>query len=70
MSKDKKNKINSHLEQLDQLIKYFEDNDEELDIEISLQKYEEGMKIVSEVKKELESFELKVKEIKQKYSQD
>lgn len=67
---DKKNTINQKITELDQLVAYFESEDHEFDIDQDLAKYEQAMQIVSKLKKELQSIELKIKDIKAKYRDD
>jgi len=70
MADSKKDKINNNVKKLDKLIQHFERAEKEFDLEADLAKYEEAMKLVTEVKKELEAFELKINEIKAKYSEE
>lgn len=64
----KKATINEKIVKLDALVKYFEQSTEgELNIDADLKKYEESMKLVDDIKQELESVELKINEIKEKY---
>jgi len=65
----KKQTINDKVSKIDKLIKHFEREDKELDIDNDLKKYEEAMKLVNEVQKELEDVELRIKEIKEKYAE-
>lgn len=65
-----KTKLQDNIKELDELVKYFENNDQAFDLEAGISKYETAMKIVQSVKKELESYELKIKEIEDKYSMD
>lgn len=70
MSKDsKKDQIAANVSKLDELIAYFE-SEEETALDQDLKKYDEAMKLVHDVKKDLESFELKINEIKEKYSEE
>jgi len=64
----KKQTINDKVTKIDKLIEHFEKEDKELDIDNDLNKYEEAMKLVNEVQKELEDVELRIKEIKEKYN--
>lgn len=66
MSKSTSPSIQQNLNKLDELVKYFEQN-ENFDLDQALANYEEAMKLVSEVSKTLKGFELKVKEIREKY---
>lgn len=67
MPTSKKESINTNVKKLNDLIKYFEAEDKQLNLEADLEKYEEAIKLVAAVKDELESFELKIDEIKGKY---
>ena len=62
--------IKENLAKLDQLLKYFEDNNEQFDLDQGLKNYEAAMKIVAGLKKELAGYELKVKEVQAKYDTD
>jgi exodeoxyribonuclease VII small subunit len=62
---DKKNTLTDKLKKLQQISKYFEQ--EEIDIDESLKKYEEGVKLAAEIKEQLHSYELKIKEIRANY---
>jgi len=61
----KKDLLNSKLEKLTELVKYFEQS--EIDLNTGIKYYEEGVKLASEIKTELSSLELRIKEIKLKY---
>lgn len=65
-----KTKLQEDIKQLDELVKYFESNDQSFDLEEGINKYESAMQIVQTVKKQLESYELKIKEIEDKYNMD
>jgi exonuclease VII small subunit len=62
--------LSAEIKKLDELIKYFEENNDEFDLDLGINKYEEAMKIVKSVKDELESYDLKIKEIQQKFDAD
>lgn len=65
---EKKVQINDKIKRLDDLVKYFETSAQgELNIEQDLVKYEEALKLVNEIKKELEDVELRINVIKEKY---
>lgn len=64
---EKKLAIKEKVKQLDDLIAHFEESADNFDIDSDLKKYEQAMKLVAEVRKELESVELKITEIKAKY---
>lgn len=65
-----KTKLQDDIKQLDELVKYFESNDQTFDLEEGINKYESAMQIVQTVKKQLEGYELKIKEIEDKYNLD
>lgn len=67
---EKKQTIQGRLDSLDRIVKDFENSGEETDIDKALADYEEAMKLVSEIRKELSGVELKIKEIQEKYSQE
>jgi len=62
--------ISEKLAQLDDIVKYFEDGNKDFDLDSGLLKYDEAMSIVKTVKNELQSYELKIKEIQQKYEKE
>ncbi len=66
MSKDN---ISTKIQELDKLLAFFE-SQTELDLDQGLEKYEQAMKLVSDVKKSLEGYELKINEIQSKYKED
>ncbi len=53
--------------ELDELVKYFESANEDFDLEAGLAKYASAMELVKAVKTELESYELKIKEVEAKF---
>jgi exonuclease VII small subunit len=63
-----KESLQSQIKELDELVKYFETSEQGFDLEAGIQKYESAMQIVQSVKSELESYELKIKEIEAKYA--
>lgn len=63
---DKKQNIQSKVKKLDELVNYFENN-EDFDLDEGLVKYEEALKLVNDLQLEMESFELKIKKIEEKY---
>ena len=65
--KDKKN-ISQQLAKLDEIVKYFEDSNKDFDLDSGLAKYDEAISLVKSVKEELGNYELKIKEIQQKYT--
>jgi exodeoxyribonuclease VII small subunit len=64
--KNKKN-LQEKINNLDEIIKYFEEGNKEFDLDEGLTKYDEAMNIVQTVKKELQAYELKINEIHTKY---
>jgi exodeoxyribonuclease VII small subunit len=64
--KNKKN-LQEKINNLDEIIKYFEESNKEFDLDEGLTKYDEAMNIVQTVKKELQAYELKINEIHAKY---
>ena len=63
---DKKEQLKSKVAKIDELVAYFENSDD-LDLEEGLEKYEKALALVKEVKEQMESFELKIKAIEDKY---
>jgi len=55
---------------LDNLISYFENSENEFDLDEGIKKYEEAIKIVKDLKKSLKSYELKIKELNSVYKED
>lgn len=66
--KDKKN-ITKELAKLDDIVKYFEDGNKDFDLDSGLTKYDEAISLVKSIKAELGSYELRIKEIQQKYTE-
>ena len=66
---DKKLQIKKKVKELDELVAYFEKS-EDFDLEEGLVKYEKALELVKAIKTEIENFELKIKEIEDKYIQD
>lgn len=62
----KKHSLASNMAQLEEISKWFER--EEITIEEALPKFEQGLKLASECKRELEEAENRVKEIQVKFS--
>ena len=63
-----KDGIQKKLNELDKIVKYFEQSESEFDLDEAVSKYEQAMQLVSSVKKELGSIELKINEIQKKYA--
>jgi len=55
---------------LDNLIAYFEKNENDFDLDEGIKKYEEAITIVKELKNSLKSYELKIKELNAKYKEE
>lgn len=66
---DKKTKLQNKVKQLDELVKYFE-QEQDFDLEEGLKKYEQALSLVKEVKEDMSKFELKIKEVEEKYGID
>lgn len=61
MTNIRKIKIEDKVDELNKLVKKFEDG--KIGIEEGISEYEKGMKIIKDIRKELESLELKIEEI-------
>ncbi len=59
----KQENINQNLKKLNQIIEWFE-NQEELDVELGLEKVQQGMNLIKELKKRLKKVENEFEEIK------
>lgn len=64
----KKVTLQEKINKLEKLSNFFTDQ-EELDLDEAVKKYEEASKLAVEIKKELSSIELKIKEIKATYEE-
>lgn len=62
----KSEKLAEKLTKLEEISRYFEQ--ENVDIDDAISKYEEGVKLAAEIKKQLTAYELKITEIKEKYT--
>ncbi len=60
----KKIKLREKINRLEEIGKFFNNSSESLDLEIAVEKYEEAAKLITEIKSELKSLELKIEEIK------
>lgn len=56
--------IETKLQELDELVKYFEIDTDQLDLKEGIEKYKKATKLVKSIKKELEEVELTINEIK------
>jgi exodeoxyribonuclease VII small subunit len=65
MANEKAQKLADMMKKLDEISSYFEG--EEVDIDDGIKMYEEGVKLATEIKKQLRSYELKINEIKEMY---
>jgi exonuclease VII small subunit len=70
MANNSRESINKKINDLDELIEYFESSEKQFDLDIGIKKYEEAIKIVKELKKSLKSYELKIKELDAVYLKD
>lgn len=66
---DKKIKLQEKITELEKISQYF-NNQEEIELDEAVRKYEEASKLVSEVKKDLKRIEMKINEIKLNYQDD
>ncbi len=66
---DKKIKLQEKITELEKISQYF-NNQEEIELDEAVKKYEEASKLVSEVKKDLKRIEMKINEIKLNYQDD
>lgn len=60
--------ITQKIAALEKLAKFFEN--EKIDIDEGIKKYEQGMQLAQQIKKQLKSYDLKINEIKAKYNAD
>lgn len=65
---NKKPTLQEKINKLEKLSNFFT-NQEDLDLDEAVKKYEEASKLAVEIKKELTSIELKIKEIKATYEE-
>ena len=70
MKDNKKETLQTKVKELDELVKYFEPQNQDFDLDQALTKYEAAMAIVKSVKNELEAYELKIREINAKYAEE
>lgn len=63
----KKFNIQKNVNKLDEIIKYFEKDESEFDLDEALTKYEEAMELVASVRKELTAVEQRIEEIQAKF---
>lgn len=59
-----KNNISKQLKELDKLVKYFEDDSVQLDLDSSIENYKKATLIVKSLKSELREVELTINKIK------
>lgn len=62
MNDERKNSINQKTKELDELVKYFEN--EEIDLDDAIKKYEKAAKLVKEIEGVIKNYEIKVAKIK------
>lgn len=67
MAKTDEPELRKQMQQLDELIAWFEQS--ELDIEEAITKFEEGSKLAEDIKNRLQKLENKVTVLKQKFDQ-
>lgn len=65
---NKKPTLQEKINKLEKLSNFFT-NQDDLDLDEAVKKYEEASKLAVEIKKELTSIELKIKEIKSTYEE-
>lgn len=65
---DKANNFQQELKELEEIVEWFESS--EADLDEALVKFDRGMQLAEELKDRLDTMENKVKEIKQKFSQE
>ncbi|MDD3293015.1 MAG: exodeoxyribonuclease VII small subunit [Candidatus Pacebacteria bacterium] len=64
----KQENLNQNLKKLNQIIEWFE-NQEDLDVELGLKKVKEGMEIIKDLKKRLKKVENEFEEIKKEVNE-
>jgi exodeoxyribonuclease VII small subunit len=62
---EKSQNLTEMLKDLEKISSYFEQ--EEIDIDECIKKYEEGVKLAAEIKSHLTAYELRITKIKEKY---
>lgn len=68
MASDNAQNLVKKMTELDEITKYFDQ--EEVDIDEAIKKYEAGVELAKEIKEKLRSYELKIQKIKAKYAED
>ncbi len=68
MKDDRKETINEKTKKLDELVKYFEN--EEIDLDEAIEKYEKAVKLVKDIEKVIKEYELRVSKIKAELGND
>lgn len=68
--KTKTSSIQKSLDELNELVKYFEQEEADFDLDLAVAKYEQAMKLVRSVRKELTGVEQRIKEIQHKYADE
>ncbi|MFW5703134.1 MAG: exodeoxyribonuclease VII small subunit [Candidatus Dojkabacteria bacterium] len=66
-SSEASKKLSEQLKELEKISSYFDS--EEVDVDTAIEKYEAGMKLASEIKQQLVSYEQKIERIKERYEQ-
>lgn len=59
---ERKNKIQENVKQLEEIIKYFESED--IDLDEAIEKYEKAAKLVQSVTEVLKEYELRIEKVK------
>jgi exodeoxyribonuclease VII small subunit len=59
---ERKNKIQENVKQLEEIIKYFESED--IDLDEAIEKYEKAAKLVQSVNEVLKEYELRIEKVK------
>lgn len=67
MSEKSSKSLQTQLSELDELLAWFEQDD--FDVEAALQKYEAGMKLITEISDRLKNVENKVEVLKKRFDQ-
>jgi len=62
-------KLSQKIADLEQIVKYFEDSNKDFNLDEGLEKYDSAIELVKSIKEELGHYELRIKEIQQKYEE-
>jgi len=66
MVNNSKSNFNEKVKELDKLIAYFETSGTEFNLDEGIKKYEEAILLVKDIKKSLQTYELKINELNAK----